>query len=68
MTDGTSAAERRLLEAALGQPLEARDAYLCRVCGGDTALKGRIEKLIHGHYNTSSMLSARCSWWARSCG
>ena len=48
--------EREMFEAALELPPENRDAYLDGICGGDAALRQRLEALLHQHDQAGSFL------------
>src|SRR5438132_13988136 len=48
--------EREMFEAALDLPPEDRVAYLDGVCGGDAALRRRLEALLGKHDRAGSFL------------
>src|SRR5215510_7354833 len=48
---------RDLFLAALGRPPAERAAYLEAACGGDAALRGRVEALLRAHDQPGAFLS-----------
>src|SRR5262245_6354539 len=53
----TPANARDLFLAALGRPPGQRPAYLEAACGGDVALRGRVEALLRAHAQPGAFLS-----------
>src|SRR5262245_6962889 len=53
----TPANARDLFLAALGRPPGQRPAYLEAACGGDVALRGRVEALLRAHAEPGAFLS-----------
>jgi serine/threonine protein kinase/tetratricopeptide (TPR) repeat protein len=54
----TKRSEESIFAEALDRPPEARAAFLDAVCGGDAALRARIEKLLKSHTAAGSFLQA----------
>jgi serine/threonine protein kinase/formylglycine-generating enzyme required for sulfatase activity len=49
--------ERDIFLAVIDLPAVERDTYLERVCGGDTALRSRVEGLLRSHEDAGSFLN-----------